>query len=944
MRPPAGNRASFYAVTGLTVAAVLVVWLPVPYEVRLPGAALLAFFLPGWALINAVWPEMRDVLERLVLAVGLSYAATVLVSLIVLYWQGQVAAAPVVGVLGVGSLALAVVGKSRAKTEGAWDVRLNGRDLAYVLLCAIPAAFLTFVNLDYADYWGDEMNGLLRAISVIAGHPDSIFEHTKGPVEILLPAVFGLLAGRFDPFTVRLPFALAHVAAIGSFYLLVRRMFSQNVALLAAAFLAINGLYLAFGRMVQYQTVVFLTTALSVLAAYRFYQSGVARYLGVSAVLTGVGLLAHYDVLLTLPVIAFLIWGRYARHHAEWRVGWPRLALAIVLLLLAAGLFYLPFVLRPHLAETSPYLARRIGGTTWPANNVDELYVFAVLYNSAYYVLFIAILGMAKLWLDLRRLFVAKAPGAPDAPSAPGETGHGTADAKDRKSGASRRRVPAKALIAAAVALSLIAVFLRRVDMVPLIACSASFALLIGLAPLDFETRTMYVWFAVSFVGYVFLVDHPRTHLRMIYPPWLVLVGLAVAGLARTRQTAVVGKTSESRAHGDGAASGDQLPRGAPLERLMISLRARLRFLGTRWAMFRPLPARWMAAPLLGLLFLLFAGYQYLLFVDTQAEYILTYPEHKSQLYLEDPRFPFGSRRLYGAPHRLGWQMVNQLFLNGELQGDWDSNDEGTNLFWYTLGAPQSPCYPRYYFASQFEQRDAGDSLTQPAFPLDRYARIGQVWNRDRLEIDVYEFAPLGGQGEATAWVEPGHYDSYVTPGDFESDPYDHPLPSISQLLASAEVFRPGPVALQRIAEHYADERIKGVADKVALLGYDLEDRWAKPGGVVVLTLYWQALEVVNLPYKVFVHMGSVDGSKTWAQADDWPACGTQPTQRWPVGQVVTDRHVIELPLDIPTGEHSLLVGLYEPQTAQRMDLLDAMGNPQGTSVTVATLRVQAVE
>ena len=899
---------SRYLPVALAVAAGLAVALPAPYVVRLSGAVLLAFFVPGWTLIDALRLEIGDVLERLLLAVGLSYAVTVLVSLIVLYCEGQVAAAPIIGVLCLGSLALAAGNLGRGAGECGPGIRLSRRDLVYMGLCVAVAAFFAFVNLGYADYWGDEMNGLLRAISVIAGRPQSIFEHTKGPVEILVPAAFGLLVGRFDPFTLRFPFALAHVAGVGAFYLLVRRMFSQNVALLAAALLAINGLHLAFGRMVQYQTVVFLTAALSILAAYRYYRSGDARYLGVSACLTGIGLLAHYDTLLTLPVIAYLVWRRYAHHRAEWKAEWPRLALAGALLLLVTALFYLPFVLAPHLAQTSPYLARRIGGTAWPANNADELYVFAVLYNSIYYVAFIAGLGAVKLLLDLRRLFGS------DKSVAPVGVGRGR----------SLRRWAIRASVAIVIVMGAIALLLGRADVAPLIVCSELFLLLIAFAPVSVETRAMVVWFAVSFVGYMFLVDHPRTHLRVIYAPWLVLAALAVAELARR-----LGGTAPDR-----PASAAGLVGG-----WMAGPRARLRFLPLRRARVR------LAFTLcVCLLFLLFAGYEYLLFVDTQAEYILTYPEHKSQLYWEDPRFPFGSRRPYGTPHRLGWQMVNHLFLDRTLQGDWDSNDAGSNLFWYTLGSPHSPCYPRYYFAAQFRQREAGDDVGEPAFSLNRYARIGQIWNRDRLEMDVYEFAPLGGRGETAAWLEPARYDSFVTPGDFRAAPHEAPLPAISTLLPAAAVFRPGPAALRQIADGYADARIVGVRDKVALVGYDLDDRWARPAGVVALTLYWQALEVVNLPYKVFVHLESTGDTPTWAQADDLPACGTRPTPSWPVGQVVADRHLLELPPDIPAGDYLLRVGLYEPRTAQRMDLLDVLGNPQGTGLDLGRLPIRAAE
>jgi hypothetical protein len=333
----------------------------------------------------------------------------------------------------------------------------------------------------------------------------------------------------------------------------------------------------------------------------------------------------------------------------------------------------------------------------------------------------------------------------------------------------------------------------------------------------------------------------------------------------------------------------------------------------------------------------LFAGYQYLLFVDTQTEYFLTYPEHKSSLYWEDPNFPFGSRRPYGTPHRLGWQMINQLYLDGTLQGDWDSNDSGSNLFWYTLGWPRNPCYPRYYFAATFQQKGRDSDAVAPTYSLDRYARIGQVWNRDRLQMDVYEFAPLGDARQPVIWAEPEHYDSYVTPSDFRTLPYTEAAPVASIPLSEPAVFRPGPAALEQIAAHYGDARIIGVKDRVALIGYDLDEQWARPGGVLVLTLYWQALDVVNLPYKVFVHLVGA-GGQTLAQADDLPACGTRPTQRWRTGEVVADRHVAALPPDLPVGEYDLQVGLYEPGTGQRMDRLDALGNPQGTAYRLTTV------
>ena len=859
----------------LTLAAGLLVWLPAPFWARLAAAGLLAFVLPGWSLLRLAGFRAGDRLEQGVLAVGLSYGLCIVLSLAGLYAVGRLSAPLLAALLGLVSLLLAGGGLWR---EGYKDPPnppkggilfhpppggrggLTWADWLAFLVPVSLAAFFSLTNLGYSDYLGDEMNGLLRAISIIHGRPETLFEHTKGPGEVLLPALFGLLVGRFEPFTLRLPFALAHIAGVGGFYLLGRRLFDRRVGLLAAVLVATNGLYLAFGRMIQYQAVVFLMMALAALLAYHFYRSGETRALGFSAFLAAVGLLAHYDMLLLLPALAYLAWRRSGRR-------WQPPALALVILLGVTGLFYLPFLLHPHLDRTSSYLGRVVGPSSWPGNNFDELYLFAVMYNSRYYAVFIALLGGGMVLVDLARLL--------------------------RPPAGSRRLWLS---LAGFAGLSLAVVLLGRSAFVPVLLFGLLFLWLIGLTPLSVERRMVYIWLGAAFIGYVFFVDRPRTHLQIIYLPWSLLVALALAGIA-------------------GALAGRL---GPP---------------GRSWIMAG-------AAAALALLLALFVAYEYLLFVDTDKEYIFTYPEHRQPWYWEDENFPFGSRRLYGAPHRLGWQMINQLYLQGELDDDWDSNDDGSNLLWYTLGAPRYPCYPRYYFRTQFEQKEDGTEAASPAGLAADYVHVGRVWNRDRLQIDMYEFAPLRPVEEVKQWFEPEHYASFNLPGDFRGLPYEEPAPQAPQPLPQPQLFQPSPPALAEIAGHYDDPRIADVKDKVALLGYELDDRRATPGGLVVLSLYWQAAEVVNLPYKIFAHLASVDNS-LWAQSDALPACGSRPAPRWQVGQTVVDRHLLRLPADIPPGDYLIRVGLYEPQTGLRMDLLDTLGNPQGISYDLVRVTVR---
>lgn len=856
----------FGLLAGLALLAGLGVWLPLPFAAQLTAAMLLALVLPGWALLRAIRLAVADRLEQMSLAVGLSYGLTTLAALSLLYTVGGLSPVGVALTLIGLTVGLALIDWLRGLEFAPTAESVPAGGWLFFLLPVLVAAFFSLTNLGYADYWGDEMNGLLRAVSVISGRPETIFEHTKGPVEVLLPAVFGLLAGRFEPFTLRFPFALAFIVGIGGFFLLARRMFNQNVALVAALLLAINGLHLAFGRVVQYQSVVLLSSNLALLLAYHYYRHGQSQALTTSAFLVGLGLLAHYDMLLTLPPLAYLLWQHFRQQPLHRKLITVQAAVAGAILLGVAAVFYLPYFQNPQAEETSSYLTRRIAESGLLSNNFADLYLFSVMYNSRYYILFIGLLGSAYTLLDLGRILRAH-----------------------------RRAAWLKITVAGTAVLSLLLILLGQVTPVPLLVTLLILLLLLATDSIPTERKLLYVWVGAAFVGYVYLVDDPRTHLRIIYPGWSVLAALALFGL------------------------------GAALSRRFASPAVRRAALTG-------------AVALLAGLFLFLAYYEYLLFVDAGREYIFTYPAHKNKLYWEDPDFPFGSRRLYGAPHRLGWQMINQLFVTGQLQGDWDSNDDGSNLFWYTLGAPRNPCYPRYYFRTQFEQRES--DRPPPDLAQRGYRLIGNVWQGDRLQIEVFEFDPLAAAGQPATWPEPDTYSSFVSIGDFQSWPYRDSPPTIAQPLPQPKpVFRPSPEALEQIAGQYGDPRITQVQDRAALLGYAENTTWSRPGGVLVLTLYWQAREVINLPYKIFVHLIDANGQLV-AQSDQIPNCGTRPTNKWPLDQPVQDRHLLQLPPDLPAGQYSLEVGLYEPRTGRRLDFLDGLGNPQGTSYPLPPLTI----
>jgi hypothetical protein len=118
-------------------------------------------------------------------------------------------------------------------------------------------------------------------------------------------------------------------------------------------------------------------------------------------------------------------------------------------------------------------------------------------------------------------------------------------------------------------------------------------------------------------------------------------------------------------------------------------------------------------------------------------------------------------------------------------------------------------------------------------------------------------------------------------------------------------------------------QRELGVAfgGEVLLLGYDL----ARDGEELRLELYWQALRQMEGDYKVFVHLFDPATETIVAQHDAMPREGHYPTSRWVEGEVVSDSIVLSL-VGAPPGRYRLAVGVYEPETVERLPAVDAAG------------------
>lgn len=117
-------------------------------------------------------------------------------------------------------------------------------------------------------------------------------------------------------------------------------------------------------------------------------------------------------------------------------------------------------------------------------------------------------------------------------------------------------------------------------------------------------------------------------------------------------------------------------------------------------------------------------------------------------------------------------------------------------------------------------------------------------------------------------------------------------------------------------------------ANGIRLAQYGL----AREGDALSLTLGWETARPIDDDLTVFVHLRDSAGV-TVSQGDGPPLGGAWPTGLWPVDYLLEDLHLVPIPGDLPAGQYTLIVGLYDPLTRQRVPLTAG-----GDEVTVETI------
>ncbi len=295
--------------------------------------------------------------------------------------------------------------------------------------------------------------------------------------------------------------------------------------------------------------------------------------------------------------------------------------------------------------------------------------------------------------------------------------------------------------------------------------------------------------------------------------------------------------------------------------------------------------ATWIGVALAGAGIFIFGFYAYRLFVSTD-EVMLEFPDRRPAGYWTFYAEP-DDRSLFGFPLQNGWKAVGVLYAEGALDGSYTTNEINEWVGdWYTRGAERCPSEHRYLVVGEHLKRDShlervdllaslpGEYQQTATVLVDGQPRI-EIWDRSGaaappITVDINALAPI--------------FDARLSGPDFPLLP---------------------PTILPPMAERLD----LPVVDAIRLEGYTLDPPSVRPDEMVDVTLFWRSSDETGIRYRVVVEALDSTGRVVAMTAGE-PDCAAMPTDDWPVGELVVDRHRLDLAANAAPGWYDVTMRL----------------------------------
>ncbi len=468
---------------------------------RLPAALALAFILPGWAWLPPLgWLRTDRAIERLMLLGGLSTLLAALFLLVALLLPGPFTEGPALAAINLAVLSGLLYRLLPGKPQpGGWQWPSRTVLLILVAIVAV-AAFTRLARLGYAEFHEDELENMRLIVRAYKGEEYAPFLDSKGPIHWLLPAALWYMRGWLTEGLARAPFALASLLLIPAVYALGRRLSGGRAAvgLVAAGFVALNGFFVAYARHVENQSLIVFWGALAMWLAYRYYREDRPALLPWLALALAIGLIAHPDVLLYLPVFAYVIGLKVWTDRARWRQQAPWLGAAALLLVGLLALFYIPYLADPNIGLVYQYFEEQRVGTSLLYNRVPNLFDQDRLYTTRYHA---PILVGLLFWLLVRRF------------------------------GPWGRTILGGLTLLIVTSLAWPAAWIAGGVNLAFVPYALLALLVMGWLPASFEIKALFLWFSLPLGALLFLARDAADHIQVAYPAWALLAAFGLVDL-----------------------------------------------------------------------------------------------------------------------------------------------------------------------------------------------------------------------------------------------------------------------------------------------------------------------------------------------------------------------------------------------------------------------------
>jgi len=191
------------------------------------------------------------------------------------------------------------------------------------------------------------------------------------------------------------------------------------------------------------------------------------------------------------------------------------------------------------------------------------------------------------------------------------------------------------------------------------------------------------------------------------------------------------------------------------------------------------------------------------------------------------------------------------------------------------------------------------------------------LWNPFYAQPDIYRFTVPDQIKSGLYTPRLGLY-NYATGDHLSLYDQNDTLLGDAYNLPALKIFNPVSTSPEHIVDAKFDQFAK-------FLGYDLESIQANE--TLTVTLYYEGLQPTAIDYTQFVHLYHPELGMA-AQVDSKPQQGQNPTNVWVVGEILTDTIVLNPSDEAPSGAYRLQIGLYHPQTGERVPTYGSDGAP----------------